>query len=100
MKSIFVCLVHYLKSFEEVSVLLQEHRAYLKKGYENGVLLASGPRIPKDGGVIIGLFHSKTEAEQFSKSDPYVINNLARYEIFEFEPVLHSDVLSGILREE
>lgn len=93
MSHLFVCLVHYTKPLEEVSKKVEQHRTYLKKGYECGVLLASGPRIPKDGGIIIGKFSSKDEALRFSESDPYVLHNVARYEIFEFEPLLHSDIL-------
>lgn len=95
--SLFVCLVHYTKPLEEVSQKLQEHRAYLQKGYEAGILLASGPRNPKDGGIIIGKFASKNEALQFSESDPYVKHNVAEYEIFEFEPVLYSEILGDFL---
>lgn len=97
MKQVFVCLVHYLKPLEEVSARLEEHRAYLRQGYERGILLASGPRTPKDGGIIIGLFESKAQAVAFSESDPYTLHNLARYEIYEFEPVLHHEILKGLL---
>ncbi|WP_334089904.1 YciI family protein [Helicobacter typhlonius] len=99
MGNLFVCLVHYTKPLEEVLQKLDEHRAYLKKGYDAGILLASGPRVPKDGGIIIGRFESKAAAQEFSKSDPYTLHNLARYEIFEFEPVLHSTLLENFVQD-
>ena len=53
-------------------------------------LLASGPRTPREGGVIIGKFDDMAAAEKFSKSDPFVHRTLARDEMLEFTPVLHT----------
>ncbi len=98
MNHLFVCLVHYTKPLEEVLQKLDVHRAYLKKGYDKGILLASGARNPRDGGIIIGKFTNKDEAVRFSQADPFTQHNLARYEIFEFEPVLHADFLKEFLQ--
>ena len=81
MNHLFVCLVHYTKPLEEVLQKLDVHRAYLKKGYDKGILLASG-----------------AEPVRFSQADPFTQHNLARYEIFEFEPVLHADFLKEFLQ--
>lgn len=94
---LFVCLVHYTKPLDEVLAHLDEHRAYLKKGYEEGFLLASGPRIPKDGGIIIGKFADKNAAQAFAHNDPYTQLQLAKYEILLFEPVLYAEILKGFL---
>ena len=51
MGNLFVCLVNYTKPLEEVLQKLDAHRAYLKKGYDKGILLASGARIPRDGEI-------------------------------------------------
>lgn len=94
MKKLFVCKVNYIQPLEFVEKYLAEHRAYLKLGYNSGNLLASGPRDPKDGGLIIGRFDSKDDCSNFAKNDPFVLNDVAVYEIFEFEAVLHSDCLN------
>lgn len=99
MAQLFVALVNYIKPYEDIAKHLDAHRAYLKKGYESGFLLASGPRIPKDGGIIIGKFSSRTEAEAFAKDDPFTKNNLARYEFLTFEAVLHAEILKHFLRD-
>ncbi|WP_295698446.1 YciI family protein [uncultured Helicobacter sp.] len=99
MPQLFVCLVHYTQPFEEILKRLDEHRTYLKMGYEKGFLLASGPRIPKDGGIIIGKFASKDEAITFSQNDPFTRHNLAQYEILTFEVVLHAEILKDFLQD-
>ena len=95
--SLFVCLVNYTKPLETIEEVLPLHRAYLRECYKRGFLLASGPRNPKDGGLIIGRFKDREEAILFSKNDPFCQKEVASYEILEFEPVLHSELLNDFL---
>lgn len=97
MKNLFVLLVQYTAPLEDIEANLAAHRNYLQAGYDKGFLLASGPRTPREGGVIIGKFDDKAAAENFSKNDPFVRQNLARYEILEFTPVLHNALLAPFL---
>lgn len=97
MKNLFVMLIQYKKEFSEIEKSLAEHREYLKKGYEKGILLASGPQNPKIGGLIIGKFDSKSEALSFSKQDPFSLKGLVSYDIIEFNPILHQDFLKDFL---
>lgn len=97
MSILFVCKVNYTKPFEQVEKFLTEHRQYLKLGYDSSKLLASGPRNPKDGGIIIGRFDSMNSAVLFAKNDPFCINDVAVYEIIEFEAVLHAKCLNNFL---
>ncbi len=97
MKKLFVCKVNYIQPLQKVEEFLIPHRAYLQQGYDKGILLASGPRNPKDGGLIIGRFTSKEDAISFSKNDPFCIHNIAIYEIIEFEAVLYATCLHDFL---
>ena len=38
----FVLVIKYEKSIEEVDAVLAEHRAYLQEKYESGHMIASG----------------------------------------------------------
>lgn len=97
MSKLFVCKVNYIKSFEQVEKFLTEHRQYLKSGYDSSNLLVSGPRNPKDGGLIICRFDNMKSVIEFAKNDPFCINGVAVYEIIEFEPVLYAECLSNFL---
>ncbi|RDU71680.1 GTP cyclohydrolase [Helicobacter aurati] len=96
---LFVCIVHYTKPLEKVEEILPLHRAYLQECYNKGFLLASGPRNPRTGGIIIGKFKDKQEAILFSKNDPFCQKDTAEYEIIEFEAVLHSKHLNEFLAQ-
>ncbi len=99
MKNLFCILVTYTKPIGEIEQILGEHRAYLQKGYDAGVLLVSGPQNPKVGGCIIGRFVDKDHAEAFTHNDPYYLNNAATYEIIEFSPVLHSPLIKTFVQD-
>lgn len=94
MSSLYVITVTYTKPIQEIDSLLGAHRDFLKKGYEKGFLLASGPQNPRTGGVIIGRFADKTSAEAFTHEDPFYGNHAATYAITEFEPVLYNNSFS------
>lgn len=95
MANLFIIEVDYTASLEVIDSIVGEHRAYLAKGYEQGFLLASGPRNPKTGGIIIGRFPSLESVQEFTKNDPYNLKNAASYNIIEFTPVLHNDAING-----
>lgn len=83
----FVIEVNYTASAERIAELLSEHRAFLQIGYERGWLLASGPRVPKTGGIIVARAPSVDDLRAFFEADPYQINDAAEYIFIEFEPV-------------
>lgn len=96
MNNLFLIIITYIKPLNEIEALRTQHREYLKKGYESKNLLLSGPHKEynnKLGGIIIARFSSKQEAQAFIKNDPYNLNNVATYEIMEFEAVLFDEIL-------
>jgi len=86
----------YIKSLEVIDEHLQQHRAFLKKQYDAGILLASGPMNPRTGGIIISLL-DKLNTEMILKEDPFLINAVATYSLIEFEPILHNAALKPLL---
>lgn len=97
--NLYVILITYTVSVDEINKVVDSHREYLKQWYLSGNLLASGPREPKVGGIIIGRFDSLESAIDFTKCDPYRKNGVANYEVLEFNPVLHSEVLNNFINQ-
>jgi uncharacterized protein YciI len=75
----------YLKPIEEVDRHLEDHRAFLKNLYDQGITVCSGPQVPRTGGFIMLHAASKEEAQKIMQNDPYVIHGVARYTMIEFE---------------
>jgi len=82
----FILLLTYQKSLEEVDKHLAAHKVYLDKNYAAGNFIASGRRNPRIGGVILCRASQKEIVEELIKEDPFYAYEVAKYEILEFEP--------------
>lgn len=49
---------------------LANHRAFLDEGYKNNFFVASGPRNPRTGGIIIANVKNLEQLENILKQDP------------------------------
>lgn len=85
----FLIKITYTKPLDRVEPFVAPHREFLKQGYEKNYLVVSGPQNPRVGGIIISQLKNREQVEAFFKQDPYQINNVADYEIIEFNPVMH-----------
>lgn len=83
----FIISLDYLVPMERVAEVVTEHRRFLDAGYERGWFLASGPRNPKTGGMIVARAPSREALEAFLKDDPFQAQGIAAYHFVEFEPV-------------
>ena len=87
----------YTKPLSEVDKHLVSHRAFLRQGYQEGKFIASGPKNPRDGGIIVAL-GSKEEVTALMKNDPFHQHDIASYHFTEFDPVLHCEALNTLLK--
>lgn len=88
----FIVNLVYKKPLLEVDHYLVAHREFLEQGYQKDYLVASGPKNPRTGGILISCLKDRETLENFLKDDPFSIHGIADYEIIEFDPVkYHSD---------
>lgn len=94
----FVVLLNYLKPLSEIEPVVGPHRAYLDTLYAEGVLLASGPQVPRTGGVLLARGgRSKEDLADILKQDPFATEGIADYTIIEFDPIKHHAALKELL---
>ncbi len=83
----FIIEIKYLVPFPEIEIVLQEHRSFLQKGYDAGMLLFSGPQEPKTGGLIVARGESMVKIKEYFKEYPFLKHKVAEYRYIEFNPV-------------
>jgi uncharacterized protein YciI len=66
---------------------LEEHRAFLDRQYAAGHFLASGPQVPRIGGVILARGLSRRQLDEVLAQDPFCRERIAQYQVIEFTPV-------------
>jgi len=87
---IHIISIKFEKSLEIIDKILDDHRKFLKTGYQQNLFIASGPKTPRTGGVIIAK-GDLNEIKKFLEKDPYNINDAATYSYESFNAVLHND---------
>lgn len=94
----FVILVNYVKSLNEIDAHLETHRRFLDEGYAAGYFLVSGPQVPRTGGVILAQAPNAEELKAFINKDPFKQAGAATYEVVEFFPLKFDPRLQQIVQ--
>lgn len=96
MSIIYVVVLTYIKPLDDVDAHIPAHVEWLKKGYSDGVFLASGRRIPRNGGVILATCDSIESLETRLSQDPFQKLSIAKAEIFPFEATMKAHLLASV----
>ncbi|MFC1414167.1 YciI family protein [Streptacidiphilus sp. N1-12] len=83
----FVVTLTYTAPIERIDALLTEHRAWLDRQYAAGVLLASGPQLPRVGGIMLARAADRAALDAVLDGDPFRQADVATYHIVEFDPI-------------
>jgi uncharacterized protein YciI len=92
----FVIALTYTAPLADVDAHLAAHRDYLAVQYARGVFLMSGPRVPREGGIVIAQAASRAEVEELVRQDPFHRAGVARYDITEFVPTMTAGALAPL----
>jgi uncharacterized protein YciI len=84
--SVFLLVLTYTQPLEEIDALLPAHRRWLDEQYAAGTFLASGPRVPRAGGVILACGLGRDGLATLVATDPFAEAGAAAYDIVEFQP--------------
>src|SRR5579872_3877821 len=100
MEKMFIIILTYKKSLIEIDKYLAEHMDFLDKGYGDNFFVASGPKNPRNGGIIISQLKSRDQLEKILKLDPFNIHDVADFEIIEFSPTKYHTNFSSFIEPE
>jgi uncharacterized protein YciI len=84
--NIFIVIVSYIASLDEIDEALPDHNAWLDSMYERGVLIASGRQVPRIGGVLLARSDSRGDLERVLETDPFRRRGFSETQIIEFQP--------------
>ncbi len=81
----YVLIVEYTKSEEQVAKVRAAHAAWVSKYVSAGTLLIAGPSKDKTGGVLLAKAIDIAKINAIVAEDPYVTENVAQYRIIDFD---------------
>ncbi|EEA93721.1 YciI family protein [Pseudovibrio sp. JE062] len=92
-QNVFVVDLHYTANIDQIEPLLEGHVAFLEEQYKAGRFIASGPKVPRSGGVIIATAESRELLEELLTKDPFYQQSVATYTVTEFRPSMKAQKL-------
>lgn len=94
----FIVVITYTRPIEEIEAKTEEHRAWLDQHVKSGLLIATGPMVPRTGGILLARGGGTKEAlERLLKDDPFQLNDLATYKVVEFKPGKYHPAMAEFL---
>jgi uncharacterized protein YciI len=94
-----IALIRYRRPLEEVLEVTEQHRGYLKELKKEGLLVASGPMDPRNGGILLLDVPDDDVVPTLDRvrdGDPYVTFGLAQYEMIPWNVGIGKDDLDRI----
>ena len=84
-----IAILRYRKPLEDVLKHIDSHRAYLAGLKQEGLLIASGPLVPRNGGALLLRVpddEAQATLDSIRDNDPFTRFGLAQYEMWPWAP--------------
>jgi len=93
----FIVFLKFSDNKGQAGQLMDDHNAWIKRGFDDGVFLLVGSLQPNPGGGIVAHNTSRAELEARVNDDPFVAENVVIAEIVEITPAKADDRLKFLL---
>ncbi|WP_321817192.1 MULTISPECIES: YciI family protein [unclassified Paraburkholderia] len=81
----YIVSLTYTASLDRIDDVLPAHRAYLDAQFAAGHFVAAGPKVPRDGGVIVVSNMERERLDAILAADPFVQQGVAVHTVTEFK---------------
>jgi uncharacterized protein YciI len=82
----FIILLKFSANKPQAGQFMDGHKAWVKRGFDDGVFLLAGSLEPDLGGAILAHQISLTDLRGRVNADPFVAEDVVTAEIFELDP--------------
>jgi len=91
-----LAILRYRRPLDEVLTVVDAHRAYLRTLQQRGILLASGPFDPRNGGgLLLRVPDDDVQGalNEIRDNDPFTQTGMAQYELLPWAPTIGVETL-------
>lgn len=81
----YIVSLTYTAALERIDDALPAHRTWLDAQFAAGNFVAAGPKVPRDGGVILASNMERARLDALLATDPFSEQGLVAYAITEFK---------------
>jgi uncharacterized protein YciI len=93
----FIILLRFSENKSQAARLMDGHKAWINRGFDDGVFLLVGNLQPGLGGGIVADAASLSDLQHRVAQDPFVAENVVSAEIVEISPSRAEERLSFLL---
>ena len=93
----FIVLLRFSKKKDLAGAFVDDHKAWLKQGFDDGAFLLAGRLRPAQGGGILVDCGARAEVEALVAQDPYVREDVVKPEIIEIAASMADPRLSFLV---
>ena len=93
----FIVFLKFSDNKGQAGQYMEGHKAWIKRGFDDGVFLLAGSLQPNMGGGILAHKTSLTDIQNRVNDDPFVANNVVSAEIIEITPAKTDERLQFLL---
>ncbi|MBS0246794.1 MAG: hypothetical protein JSR61_09245 [Proteobacteria bacterium] len=92
----FIVLLKFSANKTNATQFMEGHKAWLKRGFDDGIFLLAGSLKPALGGGVMAHRVSRDDLTARIKDDPFVVHDVVTPEIIEFEPSQQRPEFQGL----
>src|SRR5262245_7100461 len=96
-QQMFIVLLKFADNKGQAGQFMEGHKAWIKRGFDDGVFLLAGSLQPNLGGGILAHNASLADLQHRVNDDPFVAENVVRAEILEITPSRADERLKSVL---
>jgi len=93
----FVVLLKFAGNKAKAGQFMEPHKAWLQRGFDDGIFLLAGILQPSLGGAIMAHNSSMPDLQERVSADPFVVEGVVSAEILEISPSRVDERLKPIL---
>jgi len=93
----FIVLLKFSANRNQAPHSMDEHKAWLKRGFDDGVFLLAGSLEPSMGGGILAHNTSLPDLQKRVSEDPFVVKSIVSAEIVELDPAKADERLQFLI---
>lgn len=93
----FLVLLKFADNKEKAGQLMDGHKQWIKRGFDEGVFVLAGSLQPQRGGAILAHGTSLSELQARIDADPFVAERVVTSEILQITPAKADERLQFLL---
>jgi uncharacterized protein YciI len=93
----FIVMLRFADNRAEAGRHMDGHKAWIARGFADGVFLMVGSLVPGLGGAVVAHATTRADLQARVAADPFVAENVVTAEILEIEPARADERLAFLL---